>query len=1036
MNTRLEIILEVGGQRFYLDTQGIETIPLTFNIANIKDISTTNGSFSKSIVIPETPNNRQVFNNISDLNSVSTFNPNKRNRAYILVDSQMIIEGYFQLTDIGIDHNDNKNSITLVIFTDNNDFYTVLADDYIDQLDLSRFDHIWSEEVIKYSWTQSFTNGFYYPLIDYGNDWTLDDINGTNPYLTNGAYVNTKNLYPAIYARTIWDQIFTEAGFSWVSKSLTQSTPFDNLIVPFNAKDPGVSQTYLDTNVFQVGLSQSLGLTTSYWYCYDNASPSWFYQPSSWGSFISWGASNDPDVNPSAPSGTITQGTRVKFDNESNPNDDSNNLWNTTLFEYTNTSGFPITERFGFYFKISQLFYYSQANPPYLQLKRSRNPITGATVSGGVEVYTSDQYLTTTNGHPSFPVTTANSLWQQIQTAGYGQAGEFQGGYGPHYEYEILECYFHSPSMQLYAGEKVWVEYFYPLAGPGGNDYMEDIQDYWSYPNSGPIYRSYLKPGLTVSIIDQSSIMYNEVSQSSNINQPIAINSCIPKKIKKRDFILSLIKMFNLVIEPNKDFPNTLNVETRDYYYSTGAVKDWSKKIDHLQPIEVQILGETQNKRTKFKYKDDKDYYNKNYTDLTQQSYGEYSYITENEFVDGEKKVEIIFSPTPVASLVNATTPGGTGGSASSIVLPKIYNVNNNKAEYAASNIRILQKKYITNLTAQDRWSFNNSANYQYGYPYAGHYDDPYNPTIDINFGQTQYLYYPQTVVTNNNLITKYWEKMLNEISDTDSRIVSVNMYLDPFDIINFRFNDNIYLDFGSGGQYYKVNKIEGYDPTTIRTCRVELIKTKEITVRKDSKYTRGLVIPFNPILSNPIKTDKFNTINATDVAILGRDNTAGKAGTSIVGNSNSSNAYNTVINGSYNSVASNESIINGSYNIIDANSPNNIILGSSNSVYNSSNIKVFGDNNTFQPIVGTSTPITNVTVIGNDMTVTNSDSVNISGVLVVNTNFVSAGRDEILDPFFDNSPVNYISGSRDSIRDIGSFNNISIISAGRDTII
>ena len=28
--------------------------------------------------------------------------------------------------------------------------------------------------------------------------------------------------------------------------------------------------------------------------------------------------------------------------------------------------------------------------------------------------------------------------------------------------------------------------------------------------------------------------------------------------------------------------------------------------------------------------RDDKDYYNKNYTDLTQQSYGEYSYITEN----------------------------------------------------------------------------------------------------------------------------------------------------------------------------------------------------------------------------------------------------------------------------------------------------------------------------------------------------------------------------------------------------------------------
>ena len=29
-----------------------------------------------------------------------------------------------------------------------------------------------------------------------------------------------------------------------------------------------------------------------------------------------------------------------------------------------------------------------------------------------------------------------------------------------------VECYFHSPSMQLYAGEKVWVEYFYPWLDP------------------------------------------------------------------------------------------------------------------------------------------------------------------------------------------------------------------------------------------------------------------------------------------------------------------------------------------------------------------------------------------------------------------------------------------------------------------------------------------------------------------------------------------------------------------------------------------
>jgi len=74
--TRYEIIVEVNGENQYLDTYKYEPVTLTYNVPDIQDISKRNSSFSRTITLPETQNNRFVFNNISDLAPDSTFNPN------------------------------------------------------------------------------------------------------------------------------------------------------------------------------------------------------------------------------------------------------------------------------------------------------------------------------------------------------------------------------------------------------------------------------------------------------------------------------------------------------------------------------------------------------------------------------------------------------------------------------------------------------------------------------------------------------------------------------------------------------------------------------------------------------------------------------------------------------------------------------------------------------------------------------------------------------------------------------------------------
>ena len=116
LDNRLEIIVEVpnipptdptsnvyGITRYYLDTysSGQEPMELNFVVNDIKNLSNRNASSSKTLNLPETPNNREVFGFVSDLNTNTLlFSPNKRTKCYVLVDSIEVFQGWLQLRNI------------------------------------------------------------------------------------------------------------------------------------------------------------------------------------------------------------------------------------------------------------------------------------------------------------------------------------------------------------------------------------------------------------------------------------------------------------------------------------------------------------------------------------------------------------------------------------------------------------------------------------------------------------------------------------------------------------------------------------------------------------------------------------------------------------------------------------------------------------------------------------------------------------------------------------------------------------------------
>jgi hypothetical protein len=308
---------------------------------------------------------------------------------------------------------------------------------------------------------------------------------------------------------------------------------------------------------------------------------------------------------------------------------------------------------------------------------------------------------------------------------------------------------------------------------------------------------------------------------SSNLieGNSIDLNTVIPKKIKQREFLKSIINMHNLYIQPQRENPKVLDIEPRDDFYTTDVV-DWSGKLDTLNDILIEPLGALKFRDFEFSYKADKDYYNALYEDTYDEVYGYRRIILDNEFLKGTKKVELSFSPTPLI-----------GDFDNDRIYPEIFKTDsaNNKVQMD-SNIRIL---YYGGLKPTNNSWLHTSTIVadvtRIDYPYAGHLDDAYNPTIDLNFGLTKEVYYSGNFATVNGtiagLVNRYYFNYINEISNENSKIVTAYFNLNAVDINELSFKKQYYFN----GSYYRLQQVIDYNPVDRQLTKCVFIKLADI---------------------------------------------------------------------------------------------------------------------------------------------------------------------------------------------------------------
>lgn len=187
---------------------------------------------------------------------------------------------------------------------------------------------------------------------------------------------------------------------------------------------------------------------------------------------------------------------------------------------------------------------------------------------------------------------------------------------------------------------------------------------------------------------------------------------------------MSEFKLHNIYMVQDKEDEFNYYIEDRENFYSSEI--DWSTKRDYSMKREVTPMGELDFLRYELAYKEDADYWNDKYQKDYKETFGKHYEYIDNDFITQTKDVSVIYSATPLV-----------GNDVNGLVIPTIYKVESGAISTIGANIRSLYYGGLLSLSygSWSLWRSNgNTATTYTTYPFAGDCDNPYNPTLTINW--------------------------------------------------------------------------------------------------------------------------------------------------------------------------------------------------------------------------------------------------------------------------------------------------------------
>jgi hypothetical protein len=711
--------LFIGGVN--IDLFEDEPILIDFSLTDVKEPASRQVSHTKTITLPNTPNNASVFKQlfiINKDNSISGFDPNIRVVAFVQNGSGNCISGYFQLTKIVKTYTDVKYEG--VIYSDEKNLFSQMGDSFLQgntdplkdvDLETGTSPLIYRPD----DYQKAYVNGF----VAGGTAAELFVIDsGTNTTQSTSPFYNIPytNLRMAMKFKHIWDRIFAKYNTTY-SSTFLNSTRFKSMM-------------YLDTH-------KTANLSN--------------------GQYNTLLAA----VNRSSNAAYIQFRETLIFNAESQ---DAGNRYNTTTGAYTVNSNrdYVITAA--------------------LKARGAVRAVTNVSVTGSPRLIT--VYLDVEVRKNGVRLGTVERITQIVSVP----IGSYTAGM--QVEYVIVD------------ETKTFLNIERTSSAVIGDIFEIQIQpDFISSSGFVP----------EMSALANSLAVFKPKENTLSLNDPYNKNSLPAAQHKQKDFIVDVLRMFNLYLL--WDGVNYI-IEPRDTFYTLGTQLDWTDKVDRSQEITITPIGQLNWKQIQMLAKQDADYYSEQYFINNKEVYGQQNIFNQNEFVSDVKKIELTFAP-PMTVSMQANYPK----------LQHIYKLNNGVAEAIDGKPRYAywggwkeEGSVFSQITGA-------GAAVQYdGYAYVGEFDDPNTPTFSVLFGPPRAVYY-QTFgvlgITDNDLYSAYYQnELMNQVS-ANAKLITCYVYLTPLEINNLKLYDTVVVD----GALCIISKISDYNTTTVQPTQVELIQ-------------------------------------------------------------------------------------------------------------------------------------------------------------------------------------------------------------------
>lgn len=255
--------LFIGGVN--IDLFNDEPILVDYSLTDVKEPASRQVSHTKTITLPNTPNNASVFKQlfvINKDNSISGFDPNIRVVAFVQNGSGNCISGYFQLTKITKVGTDVKYEG--VIYSDEKNLFSQMGDSFLqgNPDPLKDVDLDTGTTALVYrpaDYQKAYVNGF----VASGSAAELFTIDtGTNTTQTTAPYYNIPytNLRMAIKFKHIWDRIFQKYNTTY-SSAFLNTTSFKSMVYLDTHKTANLTTTQANNQLVSASRTTEIAYT-------------------------------------------------------------------------------------------------------------------------------------------------------------------------------------------------------------------------------------------------------------------------------------------------------------------------------------------------------------------------------------------------------------------------------------------------------------------------------------------------------------------------------------------------------------------------------------------------------------------------------------------------------------------------------------------------------------------------------------------------------------------------------------------------------